>query len=49
VDCYISDWVVVNRKYQQYSSSLITRERGEEKTRHLFEWHEGLFYGFRGI
>ena len=31
VDCYTSDWVVVNRKYQQYSSSLITRDRGEEK------------------
>ena len=22
VDCYTSDWVVVNRKYQQYSTSL---------------------------
>lgn len=31
VDCYTSDWVVVNRKYQQYSSSLIMRDRGEEK------------------
>ena len=25
VDCYTSDWVVVNRKYQQYSSSVCIR------------------------
>jgi len=31
VDCYTSDWVVVNRKYQQYSSSVCIRDRGEEK------------------
>ncbi|XP_023320823.1 dedicator of cytokinesis protein 7, partial [Eurytemora carolleeae] len=31
VDCYTSDWVVVTRKYQQYSSSVTIRDRGEEK------------------
>ena len=25
VDCYTSDWVVVTRKYQQYSSSVTIR------------------------
>ena len=40
--------MVVNRKHQQYSSSLITRERGEEKTRHLFECDEGLFFRLSG-
>ena len=25
VDCYTSDWVVVTRKYQQYSSSITIR------------------------
>ena len=25
VDCYTSDWVVVSRKYQQYSSSIYFR------------------------
>ena len=31
VDCYTSDWVVVTRKYQQYSSSVTIRDRSEEK------------------
>ena len=31
VDCYTSDWVVVSRKYQQYSSSIFIRDRQEEK------------------
>merc|ERR1719300_153733 len=31
VDCYTSDWVVVNRKYQQYSTSL--RSAGGQDTR----------------
>ena len=35
VDCYTSDWVVVNRKYQQYSSSLRQVETREERQRGL--------------
>ena len=42
VDCYTSDWVVVNRKYQQYSTSLRViggveaREAGS-LARHVYE------------
>ena len=35
VDCYTSDWVVVNRKYQQYSTSLRTVISGQETGEHL--------------
>ena len=42
MDCYTSDWVVVNRKYQQYSTSLRViggmeaREAGS-LARHVYE------------
>jgi len=35
VECYKSDWVVVKRRYQQYSSSVRTREElelGQDET-----------------
>ena len=35
VDCYTSDWVVVNRKYQQYSTSQRQVETREERLRGL--------------
>ena len=35
VDCYTSDWVVVNRKYQQYSTSQRQVESREERLRGL--------------
>ena len=35
MDCYTSDWVVVNRKYQQYSTSQRQVEPKEERLRGL--------------
>ena len=35
VDCYNSDFVVVKRKYQQYSSSVRTRDDSEERLKIL--------------
>ena len=49
VDCYTSDWVVVNRKYQQYSSSVCIRcpQTHLKEEEQCFEWYKILGTGVR--